>query len=229
MKIKNLKKYSQLLLIAGACLCFNNCDGGGGGDDTVITEPEPETGFTTGFNPEVIGVTTNILINNTDGSSFTGSIIVEDKINYTYSTYDQIVTADDVTYTYNSLGTSAELESNFTGTGDQGVYDTLTVELADATSALSVALGAFNSSDASSSAAVVKAAGDAVPNLILIYDAGKFYSLDTLKLSIDNNGSGTQVLTGTPITFSGNQAAEGSGNALTKTNTVSVTYRTRIH
>lgn len=231
MKFKKKLNQPYIYLSIALCCCFTGCDSGSGsgGDSGLVEDLDADPVFEAGFNPETLLLNSQVwIINTSDDSNFVGNVISDNTIDYTYTTFGNRVTSLNNSYIYSSLGTSASLISNFNFTGDTSIYNALTSELGDATSALSVALAEFVASDESTAASVVSAANDASPNLILFFDKGTFYTLDSLELNADNDSQGIQILTGSPITFTGNVAAEGSGATTTKTDVVEISYRNPI-
>ena len=204
-------------------LCFNSCDSGDGDDPGSVVDPMV---FEVGFNPETLEVDSQVWFIGNANFNFVSSVISDTLINYDYTIFGQRVTSDNVVYNYSSLGTSATLSSNFNFTGNQSVYNTLTAELSDDASPLSVALGVYDANDESSAADVIVAANNAVPNLILFVENGILYTLDSLELSTNNDNQGTLTLLGTPIVFTNDVASQGDTGSIAQISTVEVSFRT---
>ena len=204
-------------------LCFNSCDSSDGDNLGSVADP---VGFEVGFNPETLEVDSQVWFIGDANFNFVSSVVSDTLIDYDYTFFGQRVSSDDVIYNYNSLGTSATLSSDFNFTGNQSVYNTLTTELIDDTSPLSVALGLYDVNDEGSAADVLEAANNALPNLILFVEDGRLYTLDSLELSTNNNNQGTLTLLGSPIVFTNDVASQGDTGSIAQISTVEVSFRT---
>ena len=223
MRIINLLKRPSLYLGIAICVCSSNCSS----DDDSSSSSIIAT-FQPGFNPQTLQTFSQVwLINNANSSNIVASVASPNTINYSYTFSGQTVKSDGTSFIFNSLGTSATLDSSFNFTGVASTYSLLTTELANSTSPLSIAVAAFDSSDAAA-ADIIKAANDAVPNLIIFYNAGTFYTLDSLRMVTNNNNQGTQTFIGSPILFTSSQARQGVASQFSQVSTVEVSYRTPI-
>jgi len=224
MRFKKTPYKFGFYLSVGMSLCFISCDSSDGNS----SPSEPPT-FQAGFNPEHLEINTQLwMINNTNNSNIVASIITANTVNYDYTTFGKKAESDNANFVYDSLGISATLNSSFNFTDNQSVYDALTTQLANPATPLSIAVAAFDVSNPSTSADVLDAANNASPNLILFYDNGNFYTLDSLELTTNNNDQATQILNGSPISFSGNVASKGFGATKTQTNSVTISYLTPL-